>query len=392
MSISPAAYLQAQWQEIGRDRALQWYGAALAFTVVLSFYFWRFTIPGSLGNTTITLCWPFWPSCHLHPLRQLSVIGAQAYWSLTVGAAFASAAFFAIGRVPAAWWALVVAFLLKAFWHTIDYGYMGNYHYMPYVAAFAFLCLPDKQRTLRVFVVMFYVAAGLLKLNPEWLLGEAMPRKFPWFGQFEYRVLLSYVVVLELVLVFGLLHTSRRVRFATLAQFALFHLMSWFIVGYFYPLVMFCLLTIFVTDPPAPEGTGNAWHVRPASALAIALFGLAQITPKIGSRDPALHGEKRLWALNMFDANAVCETGIYVKRKNETIEIMPDYKARWALRIHCDPIVYRNEALAICRENATDPDFRNVDVILHARRSTGASFEPVLAEENICPGPAKEGS
>ena len=53
-----------------------------------------------------------------------------------------------------------------------------------------------------------------------------------------------YVVVLETTLIFGLYARRNWIFYATLAQLVAFHIFSWPIVGFWYPTLMFCLLSI----------------------------------------------------------------------------------------------------------------------------------------------------
>src|SRR5262245_34888964 len=106
---------------------------------------------------------------------------------------------------------------------------MGNYHYMPFVIAAVYLVWPSPERVLAYVLVAFYVSAGVLKVNPEWLSGAAMIDK-TWLTGHMLEYGCAYVVVLELVLVFGLLSRRPWLRHVTLAQLVLFHAYSWHVV------------------------------------------------------------------------------------------------------------------------------------------------------------------
>jgi hypothetical protein len=60
-------WIQRQIEEIERDRALQLFGLALALANVLTFAFWRFTLPvvEILAPDAVPICWPFFNDCHL---------------------------------------------------------------------------------------------------------------------------------------------------------------------------------------------------------------------------------------------------------------------------------------------------------------------------------------
>jgi len=54
-----------------------------------------------------------------------------------------------------------------------------------------------------------------------------------------------YVIVLELGVTWGLLARRAWIFWTALAQFLVFHALSWQVVGFFYPLLMFAILAIF---------------------------------------------------------------------------------------------------------------------------------------------------
>src|SRR5207245_10502458 len=124
----------------------------------------------------------------------------------------------------------------------------------------------------------------------------------------------AYVRVLELGVAWGLLAKRAWIFWTSFAQFMVFHALSWQVVGFFYPLLMFAILTVFplsrLVEPRDPsEGLLVAlWRghaLRAAYALA-ALFSLLQLVPCAfsGYRTPT--GQGRLDALHMFDARATC--------------------------------------------------------------------------------------
>src|SRR5438552_19020302 len=55
-----------------------------------------------------------------------------------------------------------------------------------------------------------------------------------------------YVIVLELGVAWGLLAKRAWIFWTSFAQFLVFHALSWQVVGFFYPLLMFAILTVFL--------------------------------------------------------------------------------------------------------------------------------------------------
>jgi hypothetical protein len=273
-----------------------------------------------------------------------------------------------------------------------------NQHYMAFAVTLAFLFAPGKRSTLRVLVMLFYFWAGTLKLNWEWLSGAGLYRPVWLFSGAGVVAACAYVIVLELVVSWGLLARRGWIFWGALGQLVVFHVFSWPVVGFFYPLLMFAILSIYpmarVMPPPArssdPVDAGlftSLWRGRerwPTYATA-ALFSFLQLTPYAFPGDHALTGEGRLYALHMFDAQPVC-TGYAELHHADGTTTRRDLKLRLDTRIACDPVVFWNRARTLCRERGTDRlgALRDLDLFLWVRRATQSELRPVIAVEGFC--------
>lgn len=379
------SWFQGQVDEIASDKLLRIYGAFLTVPILATYVFWRNLIPSQFENRPTFICWPFFPGCENHPFLALGLFGSYAYWVITLALTLTTAVYFLLGRIKAAWILLALIYFMKAAWQSSEYLRMGNFHYMPYVIAAAFLFVPRKRDTIICFLALFYLFAGFLKLNPEWLSGIALNHDIPYIPRHLHFLLLGYVVVLELIFSFALLSQKKKLVIFATAQFFLFHAVSWYFVGYFYPIVMFGLLAIFPLWLMEKNFRTPQLRSLPRfSQAAIFVFILAQLFPLAAGKDPALHTNLRLTALNMFDAAVLCEPTFHIRRKDEIVEYIPEYHARYGLRVRCDPIVVIGEAKSLCRENATDPKFLTVDAFLVARRGTGKVYEQTLEAIDVC--------
>jgi hypothetical protein len=222
-------FFPAQIAEIERDRALRWYGVAMAFLHVVTYLYWvDQRIAAFVGAGAEPICWPLVPECGA--LRILSPAGValalRAYFALAVGTGL----LFASRRlVPWAYASLVLVNALKLAIMLLDYRLRMNQHYMGFFATFAYLSVPAKRDGLRVLVTLFYFWAGTLKLNWEWISGAGLYRPMWPFSGVGVVVACAYVIVLELVVASGLL--ARR---------------AWiFWAAFFYPLLMFAILRSF---------------------------------------------------------------------------------------------------------------------------------------------------
>src|SRR5437016_2869165 len=390
----PAAlgFLRSQIAEIEGDAALRWYGVALAFLHVVTYLYWvDQRVVAFVHAQAEPICWPLVLECE--KLRVLSAAGValllRAYFAAAIGAGL----LFASGRlVPWAYAGLVLLNLLKLGVMLLDYRLRMNQHYMGFFAAFAYLLVPGKRDALRVLVTLFYFWAGTLKLNWEWISGAGLYRPMWPFSGVALVLACVYVIVLELGVAWGLLAKRAWIFWAAFAQFLLFHALSWEVVGFFYPLLMFAILAIFplsrAVDPRDPPvglltalWTGRARRSVYATALG---FSLLQLAPYAFPGDPALTDEGRLYALHMFDARPICEGWAELHNADGTTT-RRDLKLRLDTRIACDPIVYFNRARNLCRQRDLGRiAFQDLDLHLSARRATDGQLRRVIATSGFC--------
>ena len=368
-------FLRSQIAEIERDDALRWYGVAMAVVHVVTYLFWvDQRIVTFVNAQAEPICWPLVPACE--QLRVLSAPGMalllRAYFAAAIGAGF----LFASRRmVPWAYAGLVLVNVLKLAIMLLDYRLRMNQHYMGLFAAFVYLLVP-----------------GTLKLNWEWISGAGLYRPMWPFSGAGVVAACVYVIVLELGVAWGLLAKRAWIFWVAFAQFLVFHALSWQVVGFFYPLLMFAILTIFplsrlVEPRDPPDGPlvalcrgREVWSVY---ALA-AMFSLLQLIPYAFPGDRTLTGQGRLYALHMFDARATCEGWADLHNADGTTT-RRDLKLPLDTRIACDPIVYFNRARNLCRQrDAGRGAFEDLDLYLSARRASEGEMKRVIATKGFC--------
>jgi hypothetical protein len=209
-----------------------------------------------------------------------------------------------------------------------------------------------------------------LKLGRDWLTGAALYAK-PWLvPEALVPAACVYVIVLEMVLVWGLLSRRPRLRHAVLVQLALFHVTSFTVVGWFYPLLMFGLLSILLFEDRGLEPEERRAFVGTAAA-----FAAFQLVPWAFPGDSALTGQGRLFALHMFDARVVCTGGAKVGATDVALSSTEDEQ-----RTRCDPIVILARTRQLCRDDAR----AKIDVAIDARRATDAVARPLVRIEDAC--------
>jgi hypothetical protein len=378
-------WLARQLLELERDAALRWYGVALASAHLLAFCHWTFVQPAArlLGPAAMPVCWPFFEDCA--KFRGLSVAAWSgvlcAYAALALGMAVA----FAARRVRFGYGLACALVALHAAITLQDYRLRLNQHYMLFWVGLLFLFALYKRLALRALLVAFYFWAALLKLNGDWLSGQALAGSLPLLVPRGWLpAACAYVVVLELCCGIGLFSRRPALFWGTLLQLALFHAVSYSVVGFFYPLLMGLLLSLFVLVRAWPDPQVDALRGRRLPALAsVAAFSMLQLWPATFPGDPVLTGQGRALALHMFDAKVGCRAVATLHFRAGPPEARA-MTSRLPGRIACDPLVYFHFARAVCGEQSRNAGFVDLDWSLESRRGGRGPLTRVVDLHAFC--------
>jgi len=384
--------------ELRADRALTLFGAALALANAITFVQWKFYngVPLMVGRGRDSLCWPFWTSCHAYALP-VGVVNAGLWLYLLL--ALIAAGCFLARRVSAGYWLLLLVNAMRIFVLLQDYRLRANHHHMLNWMVLTWLFLPDTRALLRHVLVMIYFWAGALKLDPDWLSGATLYRQDRlWFPPALVPAACVYVVVLEMGMIWGLYSRRGWIYWAVFAQLVLFHYTSWPVVGFWYPALMFCLLSILALarlrpEPPRRLAMVRAWRPALTAALA-AVFAVLQLIPRAFPGDTAITGEGRLFALHMFDAVLVCDATLtyHLSDGRERIDVRRE-TTQLPHRSRCDPAIYyaiaRNACAHLAAAEATPPGGApiDLDLRLRTRRTSAAEYTQVLDVHQFCAAP-----
>ena len=385
-------YFNKQIEEIENDTALRIYGAFVAFGYFLCSLSWRpMHIAARMASPSDGYCWPFFENCFAYrPFTAEQVHLIIIIYGLI--ALIGVPLFFSRKHCALAYWWLIFVTVLKTLIYVQDYSLRMNQHYMLYFITLVYLFLPYKRQLLRITLVMFYVWASTLKFNTEWLSGQAMtarPLGVPW------RLLPAscvYTVILESVIVWGVLSANRRIFWAALSQLFLFHIASWTVVGYFYPTLMFALLSIFpltalISSSAEPASLLKSLFTGREPAviyLYIFFFSGLQLIPVIIPGDEKITGEGRLFALHMIDAKVKCQGATTLKFKDKTSQKIFIPLEKSIKRTQCEPAMNFSIAKRSCYLYRDDPNFEGLDITYEARRSTEKTMRPLVDIKDFC--------
>jgi hypothetical protein len=376
------------------SRSIDWvigiYGwGVLAAHAVIVLHFLDSNVLMILTKDVEPLCWPYFRTCGQIRFETVAPITILiiTYILLIIGAAYALA-----GRYSRTFWILVLILNLFLFAIiSLDYRLRGNQPYMLFWLSMVFLFWPAKRWAVPLILVSFYFWAGTLKLNYEWLSGAVLyrdlyiiPMRFAW-------VACAYVVILEMVAIWGLLSKRAWLRWLTLGQLALFHAESISQVGWFYPLLMATLLTWFVIEwlalgTPDDVSLVNLLYGRAPRSVYVLLgiFAICQLAPYFYHGDKELTGQGRIFALDMLEARQVCDVHAVIRYREQASEAVDLLMPQLPARKICDPIIYYDRMTNLCLSHATDPDFEDADFVMHARRTTDATLKTIVDEANFC--------
>jgi len=385
-------YFSNHINEIISDRALRLYGMFLAFGQILTSLYWflgekPMHLSNDMGND---VCWPFFESCFDFRFFSYSQIKLMLFFYGIV--AFVNIFLFLFEKTAKkAYWLLIILNVFKAILYVQDFRMRMNQHYMLFFVSFVFLFVSNKRDTLRILITLFYFWAGTLKLNAEWISGSALYADL-WFIKGDMvPVVCVYVLIMELFISWGLLTRRKWIFWSAFIQVFIFHVMSYPIVGFFYPYLMFGLITIyplcyFLHDKrQAPDLLRKLFSgkLKISTYAIVFIFSFLQLIPTIMPGDARVTGEGRLFALHMFDAQIECSGQITLKFKDGKEELIPipAFKRR---RIRCDPVTNLSLAKGQCRKLENNPDFIDVDLHYSVRQSSEANMHSLVALDNIC--------
>ena len=377
----------ANFEEIKSSRVLTIYGALLSFIVPLSAANWIYLDYAKvMSSEHLAICWPFVESCNslrILSAEQLTII----FWSLIVLGFFNAFLFLKPKFLKSGWYLLLGLNMLKMSLMLLDFRTRQNQHIMAFWILIAFLFFPHKKFTIKALLISFYFWAGTLKFNHEWLSGSALygnlwPLQGMWIS-----VACTYVIVLEILFIWGLVLKDKKWQMFTLFQLFIFHLFSFGIVGFFYPLLMYVLLSIFVLSWPTPEipflRNGNLG----VSISLIMAFSLTQFAPKFLPGDTSVTGEGRMLSLHMFDAKIMCVSNAKIKYTDGT-SLSKSLRRPLPFRLRCDPIVYLSLLKNLCEEQLkARADFNDIDFTLSSKKTSDKEMTKVLNLENVCHNP-----
>ncbi len=386
--IKAKKYFVNQIKEIQSSKSLIYFGSFLSLTHLVTFQFWNHLsfYYFNTSNHPSNICWNFFSSCDV--LSFSSVLFSKIAIFIYLIISLLSIYFFIIKQVKYGYLTLCFLVFFKYIVLLMSFYHMGNYHYMPFIVSFLYLFFPLKRISIPVMISLFYIFAGFLKLNNlEWLTGGSLWKIEGWNPYF-ITFLTTSVVFLE-IFISPILLLKHKIKYIAFFFFCLFHLASFYWVGYFYPINCFALLSIFPLIWFLDKSHLNLIEktirnsIPKSLSIIFIVFIVAQVVPRFYKGDEAVTGQGRTWFLNMYDARVSCHSYMKVRYKNRTEEFSRD--STWlSIRIQCDPYVYYSDAQKICKWAEKNPDFIDIDFHLSTKRRSDMEWTYLVKLKNFC--------
>lgn len=379
------------------------FGAMLALIIAVTPLWWVHTGAREfLLSGAPELCWPGLENCGAWRFASPSHVDL-ALIALGLGGLCSALALWLKPAHRLAYVSLALMLAFKLLFSALDYRLRGNHHQMANLVTLIFLLVPKPAATFALLIPSFYFAAGLLKLNPEWLSGAALADRLPLKGWLLEWSLIG-IVLMELIGIWWLLDRRRSPwRFwSILGVLFVFHLVSIESVGFFYPIVMAALLSCFLwtkLDWPifwrsqlSGDGGSGRFTVESwvknwracASEVKLAwlisgLFIGVQFLPSLISARNDLSGEGRLIASSMVHNRTECRGFMRANWGVHEAQI-PMPVMQLPIRIWCDPLVFYNHARQMCREQ--NPD--RLDWYLLSRNTSETEYQLIVMAQDFC--------
>ncbi len=383
-------YFLKQIGEIERSKPLIYFGAFLGLAHVLIANTFRYlsTIHFSFTKHPARTCWGFFENCNR--VYFPSALMVQIGWFVYLILAFLSVYFFMNKKIKQGYFILLFLSIYVWLMVLFDFKNMANFYYMPLIICFLYLLFPSKKSSIPIMISLFYIFAGIVKLyNADWLAGGSIYFPKNWSPYFIF--FLTHLVVLLELFIAPLLLLKHSIKYVAFLFFILFHIISYYWVGWFYPVIFFTLLSIFpllwLTNNSQKNLIKEVFRnkIPKMTLMTFILFITAQIAPRLYYKgDIGVTGEGRTWSLNMYDAKVFCYS--HMKIRYKTHEDYFSRKSHWLpVRTGCDPMVYYDDAKKACRWAQKNPNFEGeVSLQLTVKRASDSKWTQLVKVDNFC--------
>ncbi len=309
--------------EFEGNKTLIWIVWALIFTIFITIERWFREGVFTRSSTILErpnegyLCWPHWTNCsdyYFFDLFPVSYTGNIFFVGLLC-LIFLSYKFLYKKEYTKLHLMLLLLFCIKFFWvFFLSYKTAWNYDYYDLAFLFVVLFLSHKVFFLRLVFVLLYFIAAPLKFDESWILAKyfsTLKLGLPLFPESLAPLFTNFVIFLQIIGTWLLLSSKNRIQSVAYLFFLLFHVYSWFLVGFRYLLTTIPILHLLFSEGNLPKFA----FPKEKKVVFWILFVLSLFVSQVWvmtwfSADRKLTLEGNRYSLYMFEANHQCVTNI----------------------------------------------------------------------------------
>jgi hypothetical protein len=282
--------------------------------------------------------------------------------------------------------------IIKVFFYLQDFRLSSNTHYFLFWLQSIYLFIPNKEAVLKTFLILYYMASGLIKLSPEWLTGQ-------WFLQHRItRVKLAewcaaISVLIEIIASSSLLFRRGRYFLIGLLALVAYHGAQWWLDGFFPAMVHLLGLSFFMLlywDDRRLE-TEYLYHsyARPEPSRAwvfviVLVFFAAQVSPFLPAPSTRWAPILDLARIDRLASNADCRMITFAKYADRTEQVQLAGPTARPAHQQCSAYLRFLDLRQSCQELAKREGFRTIAAYFEMRNLKDADFHRVFEIDDFC--------
>lgn len=330
-----------------------------------------------MSKNSVPICHAFFENCFKY---RLSFETTRILFVAQGLIAVLAAVLFLRKKIEWAWWLLVLLQIVKVYWMISDYRTWYMHFYMSFFVTFCFLFLKPRIFCSAVALVLCYFWAGVLKFDSDWTSGLLLRDTWKVFPEY-LSIQSKMALVLEVFLIWFIFSKRKILFYSVFVLLLLFHILSWHVVTFFYPLVMACLLPVLWAQ--FKDSTQFQEVLKPANVIVFLIFCTLQVIPWLRDSDgPLLGGGRMFYGIHMFHRSIDCEMRASYKVDGKLIDIdLPQIIGFYVERHKCEPIMTINAARFVCRtQNIQSP----LHVVHKAKFRRDVAFKEIFVFDDFC--------
>lgn len=367
--------------EIAQDIALRIFGGAVLLGFLFTFAGWQMNAQTTLSGVdqNIAVCWPFFQNCLDYIVLDTLPVGYSQtiVFMALFGVIFTGAYALLANRYALAHICIGILFAAKLYFTLVNYDYNANYDYYHTTFTIIYLFMPYKRFFGSLAVAFFYFLSTATKIHPGWLLGtyfSTLQTGLPIFPDETIPVWTGLVIVMEMVGAWLLFSRVLWIQRTVVFFFAVFHLYSGILVGYFYPTIVLPSLLIFFGPLYRPFETVPLNRKALLGWVLFATLFMAQMISHLIPEDEKYTMEGNFYGLYMFEANHQCDVAV-----NSDHGVLYEISTRNA-RARCDVYEYW---FRMSHKFCTDD--QNQRIAFQINHSiNGGPFYQIVDEPDLC--------